>query len=65
MDTVPWRRTLQLDQIVIRAVRRKQRTRMLKVLALGVALERFLARLMKPIRKEDAPVGGRRVRASV
>ena len=48
-DTVPGRHTLELDQIVVGAVRGEERAGVLKVLTLGVALERLLARPEEPI----------------
>ena len=49
LNTVPGRGTLKLDQVVVGAVRGEERAGVLKVLTLGVALERLLARPEEPI----------------
>ena len=55
---VPLRRTFEFYLVVVGAVRREQRARVLEVLALRLALQRLLARLVVPGAQEDAPVGG-------
>ena len=57
LDFVSARHTLELDEIVIRAVSGEEGTCVLEVLHLGLALQRFLARIVVPVREEDAPVG--------
>ena len=59
VELVADRRALQLDLVVVRAVGRQQRARVLEVLALGLALHRLVERVVEPVRDEDAPVGRR------
>ena len=57
-DYIPWRRPLELDQVVVGAVGGEEGAGVLEVLALRVALQRLVARLLKyeePVCKEDAP----------
>ena len=45
LDTVPRRRTFELDQVVVGAVGGEEGSAVLKVLAFRLALERLVARL--------------------
>ena len=45
------RHTLELDEVIVRAISRQQRTCMLEVLALRFALERLLAGVEEPVRE--------------
>ena len=56
LEFVSARHTLELDEIVVRAVGGEEGTCVLEVLHLGLALQRLLARLVVPVREEDAPV---------
>jgi hypothetical protein len=56
LDTVPRRRTFELDQVVVGAVGGEEGSGVLEVLAFRLALERLVARLEKPVGEEDATV---------
>ena len=47
---------LQFDEIVVGSIGGEERTCVLEVLQLGVALERFLNRLVVPVCEQDATV---------
>ena len=53
LDFVSARHTLELDEIVVRAVGGEEGTCVLEILHLGLALQRLLARLVVPVREED------------
>ena len=51
------RHTLELDEVVVRAISRQQRTCMLEVLSLRFALERLLAGVEEPVGQNDGDDG--------